>query len=127
MARGARGSTGRRARAPGRRGGRTPPRGWQRMARPAAASPRVKIAGVDVDGVCAASTSAWTSSAPSAAGRLGFCDVVFGWDIADELYDNAQVTGWHTGYPDLHARVDSRHAAAHPLGAGHRGVPRSTS
>ena len=37
---------------------------------------------------------------------LGFCDVVFGWDLADELYDNAKVTGWHTGYPDAHAVVD---------------------
>ena len=32
--------------------------------------------------------------------------MIFGWDIADVLYDNAQVTGWHTGYPDVHARVD---------------------
>src|SRR5262249_35913924 len=39
-------------------------------------------------------------------GGLGFCDVVFGWDLADELYDNAEVTGWHTGYPDAHGRVD---------------------
>ena len=30
----------------------------------------------------------------------------YGWDVADELYDNAQVTGWHTGYPDLQARID---------------------
>ena len=25
---------------------------------------------------------------------------------ADVLYDNARVTGWHTGYPDTHARID---------------------
>ena len=37
---------------------------------------------------------------------IGFCDVIFGWDTADVLYDNARVTGWHTGYPDTHARID---------------------
>jgi len=37
---------------------------------------------------------------------MGFCDVVFGWDMADELYDRPSVTGWHTGYPDAPAKVD---------------------
>ena len=37
---------------------------------------------------------------------FGFCDVVFGWDAGDQAYDNAQVTGWHTGYPDAMAVVD---------------------
>ena len=39
---------------------------------------------------------------------IGFCDVIFGWDAADVLYDNANVTGWHTGYPLRHPgkRVD---------------------
>jgi len=40
------------------------------------------------------------------SGGFGFCDVIFGWDISDVLYDNAQVTGWHTGYPDAHAVLD---------------------
>ena len=31
---------------------------------------------------------------------FGFCDVVLGWDIQDQLYDNVTYTGWHTGYPD---------------------------
>src|SRR5207253_10893934 len=37
---------------------------------------------------------------------IGFCDVIFGWDSADALYDNARLTGWHTGYPDTRARID---------------------
>ena len=37
---------------------------------------------------------------------FGFCDVVFGWDAADLAYDNAKLTGWHTGYPDAQAVVD---------------------
>ena len=36
---------------------------------------------------------------------LGFCDVVVGWDSNDQLYDNAKVTGWHTGYPDAAVRM----------------------
>ncbi len=35
----------------------------------------------------------------------GFCDCVFGWDVADQLYDNARYTGWHTGYPDAHFKL----------------------
>ena len=42
----------------------------------------------------------------AAEGGFGFCDVVFGWDIGDVLYDNSRVTGWHTGYPDTRARID---------------------
>jgi glutamine synthetase len=44
----------------------------------------------------------------SAIQGFGFCDVIFGWDIGDVLYDNARFTGWHTGYPDAQARVDCR-------------------
>jgi glutamine synthetase len=32
---------------------------------------------------------------------------VFGWDIGDILYDNATLTGWSTGFPDAHARIDT--------------------
>ena len=37
---------------------------------------------------------------------MGFCNVVFGWDMGDVCYDNARYTGWHTGYPDALARID---------------------
>jgi glutamine synthetase len=36
---------------------------------------------------------------------FGFCDVVLGWDSADQLYDNVSYTGWHTGYPDAPVRL----------------------
>ncbi len=36
---------------------------------------------------------------------FGFCDVVLGWDSQDQLYDNVQYTGWHTGYPDAPVRI----------------------
>jgi glutamine synthetase len=36
---------------------------------------------------------------------FGFCDVVLGWDSKDQLYDNVNYTGWHTGYPDAPVRL----------------------
>jgi glutamine synthetase len=37
---------------------------------------------------------------------LSFCDVVVGWDSADQLYDNTTVSGWQTGYRDAPVRLD---------------------
>ncbi|MEH6475423.1 MAG: glutamine synthetase family protein [Sneathiella sp.] len=31
---------------------------------------------------------------------FGFCDVVLGWDVNDQLYDKESYTGWKSGYPD---------------------------
>ena len=67
---------------------------------------RVKIGGFDVDGVLRGKYVSLEKFFAAAQGGLGFCDVVFGWDVADQLYDNAQVTGWHTGYPDALATID---------------------
>src|SRR5512133_2781126 len=67
---------------------------------------KAKIGAFDVDGVWRGKYVSLEKLLSAAQGGLGFCDVVFGWDMADELYDNARVTGWHTGYPDLQARVD---------------------
>lgn len=36
---------------------------------------------------------------------FGFCDVVLGWDSADQLYNNSRVSGWHTGYRDAHVKL----------------------
>jgi len=67
---------------------------------------KAKIGGFDVDGVWRGKYVSLEKLRSAAKGGLGFCDVVFGWDLADDLYDNARVTGWHTGYPDAHAVVD---------------------
>lgn len=37
---------------------------------------------------------------------FGFCDVVLGWDSNDQLFDNTQVSGWHTGYRDAPVSLD---------------------
>ncbi|WP_224244304.1 glutamine synthetase family protein [Hyalangium gracile] len=67
---------------------------------------KVKVGAVDIDGVWRGKYISTEKFFSAAKGGLGFCDVVFGWDLADELLDNTQVTGWHTGYPDAQARVD---------------------
>jgi glutamine synthetase len=67
---------------------------------------KVKIGGFDVDGVLRGKYVSLDKFFSAAQGGLGFCDVIFGWDVADQLYDNARVTGWHTGYPDTLATID---------------------
>jgi glutamine synthetase len=67
---------------------------------------RVKVGGYDVDGVLRGKYLALDKFWGALEEPIGFCDVVFGWDAADALYDNASVTGWHTGYPDMRARID---------------------
>jgi glutamine synthetase len=67
---------------------------------------KAKVGAFDVDCVWRGKYVAVEKLLSAARGGLGFCDVVFGWDLADQLYDNAKVTGWHTGYPDARAVVD---------------------
>jgi len=67
---------------------------------------KVKLGAFDVDGVLRGKYVSTEKFFSAAQGGLGFCDVVFGWDCCDQLYDNAEFTGWHTGYPDALASVD---------------------
>src|SRR5215831_3782134 len=75
---------------------------------------QAKVGGVDIDGVWRGKYISLEKFRSAAQGGLGFCDVVFGWDIGDELYDNAKITGWHTGYPDAEARIDASTARVIP-------------
>lgn len=76
----------------------------------ASSAARIKIAVADIDGVLRGkylSRAKFLSAAAAAPqGGIGFCDVVFGWDVADQCYDNARLTGWHTGFPDALVRLD---------------------
>lgn len=67
---------------------------------------KVKVGGFDVDGVLRGKYVSLDKFWGMVESGFGFCDVIFGWDIADVLYDNAKVTGWDTGYPDAHAAID---------------------
>jgi glutamine synthetase len=67
---------------------------------------RVKVGGFDVDGVLRGKYISLDKFWSAVEKGFGFCDVIFGWDINDVLYDNCKVTGWDTGYPDAHAKLD---------------------
>ena len=67
----------------------------------------VKVGGFDIDGVLRGKYVSLEKFWGAIESGFGFCDVIFGWDIGDVLYDNAKVTGWETGYPDTHAKIDA--------------------
>ena len=66
---------------------------------------RVKLGAVDIDCTLRGKYISLDKFWSCAESGTGFCDVIFGWDIADALYDNSRVTGWHTGFPDATARI----------------------
>lgn len=68
--------------------------------------PKIKLGVVDIDGILRGKYISREKFESATKGGLGFCDVIFGWDLADVLYDNVRYTGWHTGYPDAHAVID---------------------
>lgn len=67
---------------------------------------KVKVGGFDVDGLLRGKLISLEKFWSSVEKGFGFCDVIFGWDIADKLYDNVTVTGWDSGYPDALAKID---------------------
>ena len=67
---------------------------------------RVKLGTFDTDATLRGKYISVEKFRTAAEAGLGFCDVIFGWDIGDVLYDNVKFTGWHTGYPDAHCRID---------------------
>jgi len=67
---------------------------------------KVKLAVTDMDGILRGKVISFEKFKSIVNSNFGFCDVVFGWDAGDVAYDNAAITGWHTGYPDATAVVD---------------------
>ncbi len=67
---------------------------------------RVKLAVTDIDGVLRGKYIALEKFESILNGTGGFCDCVLGWDLHDQLYDNAAFTGWHTAFPDALFKVD---------------------
>jgi glutamine synthetase len=72
----------------------------------ASGAQKVKVAVSDIDGVLRGKYLHIDKFEGAAEGGFGFCDVVFGWDMLDNPYDNTSVTGWQHGFPDALARVD---------------------
>ncbi len=69
-------------------------------------SAKIKIAVADIDGILRGKYIHKNKFLDSVDHQLGICDVVFGWDSGDVCYDNNEITGWHTGYPDARAKID---------------------
>jgi len=69
-------------------------------------SGKVKIAYADIDGVLRGKYVATAKFLSAVEAGTSFCDVIFGWDSGDVVYDQVTYTGWHTGYPDAPARID---------------------
>jgi glutamine synthetase len=67
---------------------------------------KVKVAAADVDGVLRGKYLHVEKFFSAVEGGFGFCDVVFGWDMNDQTYDNTKLTGWHKGYPDAMVQLD---------------------
>lgn len=67
---------------------------------------KIKLAVTDLDGVMRGKYLSLDKFESILSGTGGFCDCVFGWDVADVLYDNAKFTGWHTAYPDALYKID---------------------
>jgi glutamine synthetase len=67
---------------------------------------KVKVAASDIDGVLRGKYLHRDKFFSAVDGGFGFCDVVFGWDVHDQCYDNTRLTGWHHGFPDAMVRLD---------------------
>ena len=56
-------------------------------------SSHVKVGVFDLDGILRGKYLSRDKFESAAQSGLGFCDVIFGWDCADVVYDNVRFTG----------------------------------
>jgi len=78
----------------------------------------VKLGIVDLDGVLRGKYVAAEKFFSGLKSGIGFCDVILGWDVDDQAYDNVQMTGWHTGFPDASVRILPESCRELPLEPG---------
>lgn len=67
--------------------------------------PFVKVGVFDIDGILRGKFMQREKFLSALNDGFGFCDVVLGWDVNDQLYDNTGYTGWHTGFPDAQVAI----------------------
>ncbi len=67
----------------------------------------IKVGLSDIDGILRGKYMSREKFFSALDKGFAFCDVVLGWDSADQLYENVGVeyTGWQTGYPDAPVRI----------------------
>jgi glutamine synthetase len=78
----------------------------------------IKVGLSDIDGLMLGKYLRKDKFLSALTSGLAFCDVVFGWDIDDQLYDNGKYTGWHTAYPDAQVQIDPASCRRLPLEKG---------
>jgi len=71
-----------------------------------AQEPFVRFAVTDIDGVCRGKHLSGEKAAALLQDGGTIASAVFGWDIADTLYEDVSFAGLHTGYPDIGLRLD---------------------
>ena len=67
---------------------------------------RLKLAVTDLDGILRGKYVSNEKFLSAVEKGFGFCDVIFGWDSADQLYTQDSFTGWEKGFPDAWAHLD---------------------
>ena len=65
----------------------------------------IKVGFFDLDGVMAGKYMSTAKFLAALDNNYAFCDVVFGWDVNDQLFDNIKLSGWITGYADAEIRL----------------------
>ncbi len=67
---------------------------------------QIKLATTDIDGVLRGKYINREKFVSILENGIGFCDVIFGWDCNDELYEKDSITGWKDAYPDALGHID---------------------
>jgi glutamine synthetase len=75
----------------------------------------IKVGVTDVDGILRGKYLRKDKFLSVLRSGLGFCNVVLGWDVDDQMYDNASYTGWHTAFPDATVRIIPQSCRRVPL------------
>lgn len=65
----------------------------------------IKIGFTDINGVIRGKYVCLDSFFTGLDEGISFCDVIMGWDIEDQIYENCSFTGSHTGFPDLKLKI----------------------
>tara|TARA_A100001037_G_scaffold115402_1_gene105100 strand:+ start:394 stop:1743 length:1350 start_codon:yes stop_codon:yes gene_type:complete len=67
---------------------------------------RIRLGTFDIDGILRGKYVSRDKFLSAVESGMRFCDVLFGWDMNDDLYDRESLTGWSTGYPDALVKID---------------------
>lgn len=76
---------------------------------------RIKLATTDIDGILRGKYVSVEKFISVLENGIGFCDVIFGWDMHDEIYPQDSITGWHTSFPDAWGQIDISSVRELPL------------